>query len=47
MPVPAEYQRARDVSLALRRNVDEKALDLVLSKLPVGTVEFWNPDFTD
>jgi len=31
----------RDIAIALRRNVDEAAFDKVLSKLPEGSIEFW------
>ena len=31
----------RDVAIALRRNVDEAALDRVLARLPEGAVQFW------
>jgi uncharacterized protein (DUF2267 family) len=30
-----------DVAVALRRNVDEEALDSILAKLPDGAVQFW------
>jgi uncharacterized protein (DUF2267 family) len=30
-----------DVALALRRNMNEEALDRVLAKLPPGAAEFW------
>ena len=33
----------RDVAIALRRNVDEAALDRVLARLPEGAVQFWQP----
>ena len=33
----------RDVAIALRRNVNEAALDLVLARLPEGAVQFWQP----
>ena len=33
----------RDVAIALRRNVDEAALDRVLAGLPEGAVQFWQP----
>jgi uncharacterized protein (DUF2267 family) len=33
----------RDVAGALRRHVDEAALDRVLAKLPEGAVEYWQP----
>jgi uncharacterized protein (DUF2267 family) len=33
----------RDVAIALRRNVDEAALDDVLARLPEGAVQFWHP----
>jgi uncharacterized protein (DUF2267 family) len=33
----------RDVAIALRRNVDEAALDSVLAKLPDGAAQFWQP----
>jgi uncharacterized protein (DUF2267 family) len=33
----------RDVARALRRHVDEAALSRVLSKLPVGAKEYWEP----
>jgi uncharacterized protein (DUF2267 family) len=31
----------RDVAGALRRHIDESALDHVLAKLPEGAIEFW------
>ena len=31
----------RDVATALRRHVDEDALDGVLARLPEGAVDFW------
>jgi uncharacterized protein (DUF2267 family) len=31
----------RDVAVALRRHVDEKAFDQVLAKLPEGALDFW------
>ena len=31
----------RDVASALRRHVDESALDRLLAQLPAGAVEFW------
>jgi uncharacterized protein (DUF2267 family) len=33
----------RDVAGALRRHIDESALDRVLDRLPEGAVEFWQP----
>jgi uncharacterized protein (DUF2267 family) len=30
-----------DVARALRKNIDERALDRVLANLPEGAVEFW------
>ncbi len=33
----------RDVASALRRNVDEAALDRVLAMLPEGALQFWQP----
>lgn len=33
----------RDVAKALRRNVDQAALDRILATLPEGAVEFWQP----
>jgi uncharacterized protein (DUF2267 family) len=33
----------RDVAEALRRHVDEEALDRLLRQLPEGAVEFWTP----
>jgi uncharacterized protein (DUF2267 family) len=33
----------RDVARALRRHVDEDKFDQVLSRLPPGAIEFWNP----
>lgn len=32
----------RDVAGALRRNIDQAALDRVLSQLPAGAAEFWS-----
>ncbi|WP_339719800.1 DUF2267 domain-containing protein [uncultured Paraglaciecola sp.] len=32
-----------DVAKALRRHVDEKAFDKLLTQLPEGAVEFWTP----
>ena len=31
----------RDVACALRKNIDEVALDQLLAKLPKGAVQFW------
>ena len=31
----------RDVAVALRRNVDQKEFDRILSTLPQGAVQFW------
>jgi uncharacterized protein (DUF2267 family) len=31
----------RDVAIALRRNLDETALDRILSTLPQGAIQFW------
>ena len=33
----------RDVAIALRRNVDEAALDRVLARLPEVAAQFWQP----
>jgi uncharacterized protein (DUF2267 family) len=33
----------RDVAIALRRNLDEAALDWILSTLPEGATQFWQP----
>jgi len=33
----------RDVAQALRRHVDEKVLDQLLTQLPEGVIEFWKP----
>lgn len=33
----------RDVARALRRHVDEDAFDRLLTKLPEGAMEFWQP----
>lgn len=33
----------RDVAQALRRHVDEAALDACLAQLPAGAAEFWAP----
>jgi uncharacterized protein (DUF2267 family) len=33
----------RDVAIALRQNTDESALDRVLSRLPEGAEQFWQP----
>ena len=33
----------RDVAAALRRNIDERAFDEILARLPEGSVEFWKP----
>jgi len=33
----------RAVAIALRKNVDEVALDRVLAKLPAGAMRFWQP----
>lgn len=32
----------RDVAVALRRHVDEKAFDQLLAQLPEGAVDFWS-----
>jgi uncharacterized protein (DUF2267 family) len=31
----------RDVAIALRRNLDETALDRILATLPQGAIQFW------
>lgn len=33
----------RDVARALRQQVDETRFDILLSDLPTGAIEFWNP----
>ena len=33
----------RDVAIALRRNLDEAALDRILATLPEGALQFWQP----
>jgi len=34
----------RDVATALRKNIDEAALDRVLAQLPPGAADFWRTD---
>ena len=34
----------RDVATALRKNIDEAALDRVLAQLPPGAADFWRAD---
>jgi uncharacterized protein (DUF2267 family) len=34
----------RDVAIALRRNLDEAAFDRVLTTLPHGAMQFWQPE---